>query len=487
LTSLITAALAACGLTPNQVSNLPAVNPSPGTFLLLDDPSGGNSVGSALSVVVAADLQNGHVRWRYYPDLPAAQVAQGGELLQPVLEGGLVYVPENYQNLQSHHPFSELVALDPGTGKVRWQHDVAPDPDADISLGAEPVVSNGVVYISSRARGGSASPQDQTAQVFTVEALNTRTGSLLWSRTLAGNPSAPDVADGHVLLPGNDGLVALRVTDGSIAWTFRPGTAFSALDDGGPPNMTYSPSAGNLAPVMENHLVFVDGIAVGPGNTAERSTWFAVNTSSGKLIWQSAPSIPGAVDTRPVLNQSGDALCFSLYSELSGQYVQALSVATGKTLWTHSLKDRPSLCGASGDTFYLLETSIGGSSGDMLGFDSHSGKQLWRAAIPRPGGSADALPPPQENGLAVTLSDGPTSAGEYEGISPVTVIQLSTGKPIWQRDLPVDVTRPVLAVDNEVVVPENLALNPLNPSVLLVAYSLQTASQLWTLKLVSRQ
>ena len=57
---------------------------------------------------------------------------------------------------------------------------------------------------------------------------------------------------------------------------------------------------------------------------------------------------------------------------------------------------------------------------------------------------------------------------------------------MWQRGLDVDVTRPIVVVDNEVLIAEN-SLTPPKVSPQLVAYSLQTGSQIWTLQLVSRQ
>jgi hypothetical protein len=71
-------------------------------------------------------------------------------------------------------------------------------------------------------------------------------------------------------------------------------------------------------------------------------------------------------------------------------------------------------------------------------------------------------------------------------MNPVVVVQLSTGKVMRQQDLHIDVTRPILVVDNEVLIPE-YSLDPSNPSPQLVAYSLQTGSREWTLQLVSRQ
>jgi outer membrane protein assembly factor BamB len=144
------------------------------------------------------------------------------------------------------------------------------------------------------------------------------------------------------------------------------------------------------------------------------------------------------------------------------------------------------MCAASGNTFYLSETNVTGTVGGLVAFDSHTGRQQWETATARPGGSADVPAPPQEDGLAAIAAEGPTSTGTYLLINPVVVIQLSTGKVLWQQDVFIDPNRPIIVVDHEVLIPED-SQNPSNASTQLVAYSLQAGSHEWTVQLVSRQ
>jgi outer membrane protein assembly factor BamB len=415
---------------------------------------------------------------------------EAGQPLQPLLEGGLIYVPETYANQHGDHAFGELVALDPATGQERWKYTIVPsNADLVTELDSEPVEANGVVYLTAHEGSASVqplSPQDQPPPTFLVQAVDSHTGSLLWSRTLSGFDSSPDVADGSVILLGNNGLVALRTTDGSLAWTFTPVGPYTAVDDGGPPNEDYAVGDGYPGPVIVNHLVLVDAIAVGAGGQGLGANWFAVSTSTGKLVWQSARSVLGGGYTRPVLNQSGDVLCTSGPSMEAPSYVLGLAASTGKTLWNHSINSELSMCAASGTTFYLSERNVQGTAGGLLAFDSHTGKPLWQTATARPGGSSGVAAPPQEDGLAAMPAEGPTSTGTYLLTNPVVVIQLSTGQVIWQQDLFLDVTRPMIVVDHEVLIPEG-SQNPSNPSAQLVAYSLQTGSRDWTLQLVGRQ
>ncbi len=439
---------------------------------------------------MAVNLQNGQALWRHALNLPSPQAVEEGNPLQPLLEGGLIYVPENYANQQGNHAFGELVALDPATGQKRWTYTIAPATvDLVTELDSEPVEANGVVYLTANERSASAQPpppQDQSLPTLLVQAVDSRTGSLLWSRTLSGFDSSPDVADGNVILLGNRGLVALRTTDGSLAWMFTPAGPYTAVVDGGPPNEDYAVGDGYPGPVIINHLVLVDAIAVGAGSQGLGATWFAVSTSTGKLVWQSARSVLGGGYTRPVLNQSGDVLCTSGTSVEAPSYVLGLADFSGKTLWTHSINSELSMCAASGTTFYLSERNVQGTSGGLLAFESRTGKPLWQTATARPGGSSGVAAPPQADGLAAMLAEGPTSTGMYLLTNLVVVIQLSTGKVMWQQDLFINPTRPIIVVDHEVLIPEDLQ-SPSNPLAQLVAYSLQAGSRNWTLQLVSRQ
>src|SRR5262249_7523911 len=373
--------------------------------------------------------------------------------LQPRLEGGLIYVPENHANRQGDHAFGELVALDPATGQERWTFTIAPAAaDLVTELDSEPVEANGVVYLAANERSTSAPPQDRSLPTLVVQAVDSRTGSLLWSRTLSGYDSSPDVGDGNVILLGNRGLVALRTTDGSLAWTFTPAGPYTAVDDGGPPNEGYAVGDGYPGPVIINHLVLVDAIAVGAGGQGLGATWFAVSTSTGKLVWQSARSVLGGSYTRPVLNQSGDVLCTSGTSVEASSYVLGLAASTGDTLWNHSTTSELSMCAASGNTFYLSERNVTGTAGGLVAFDSRTGKPLWETATARPGGFSGVAAPPQDDGLAAIAAEGPTSTGTYLLTNPVVVIQLSTGKVMWQQDLFIDPTRPIIVVDHEVLI-----------------------------------
>lgn len=482
LTSFMTITVTACGAADSATvqSPLSAVPPTPGMILVRNQSN-------TVSAVVAVNLQNGRVLWQYHASSPSAQIEESSPMLQAILEEGLVYLPQNYQGVHGGNAFGELIALDAATGQEQWKYKVvSTNPNFETNLDNEPVEANGVVYLTAAAfvSGGSVGPPGtQRPQYFLVQAVDSHTGTLLWSRTLTGSPSTPTVADGNVLVLGNNALLALRPADGSTAWSFDPaGTGPNTpVEDGVEPNEGDAVSEGQPGPAVFSHLALVN---INVGNPAEGSTgidWFAVNTRTGKEVWENTHGIAGGVYSIPVLNQSGDVLCTSAVKWQGPSVVQGLSLSTGKTLWSHSMSSDLSICAASGNTFYLSESNVTGTSGGLLAFDSQTGKQLWQTATPHPGGSSSAPAPPQEDGLAAISAQGPTANGQYLLTGPVTVIQLSTGKVLWQQDLMINFNGPILAVDNEVLIPVH------HPADQFDAYSLQSGSHLWTLQFVSGQ
>jgi len=121
-----------------------------------------------------------------------------------MLQGGLIIVPDNYIGPSDRTYFSQMETLDPATGHVRWRQKIVPSQGIDGGIYSEPVVANGVVYISSSVFASMAQPQPQW---ILVEALDVRNGAVLWSKTLSGFPNAPFVDEEHVILLADNGLV----------------------------------------------------------------------------------------------------------------------------------------------------------------------------------------------------------------------------------------------------------------------------------------
>jgi outer membrane protein assembly factor BamB len=449
--------------------------PSSAVFLLRGDVPGNNEENS----VVRLNLQTGQRLWVHLPDPIVAGAVTGSPILQPTLQGGLIFVPDNYRDLSDKSYFSQMETLDPATGHVRWRQKIAPSQGIDGGIYSEPVVANGVVYISSSAFASMAQPQPQW---ILLEALDVRTGAVLWSKTLNGFPNAPVVDEEHVILLADNGLVALNTSNGSIAWNFKPtgsNYTYTALDGGSLNNGGYSVQEGDPGPVTANHLIFVEATA-GQDLAGLGSQWFAVRTTNGKLAWQSARSVRGLVYTWPALNQRGDILCTSAWGEGLGNFVIGFSTANGKVLWKYQSSNQLSVCAAAGNTLYVTDSNENHTSGGILALNSVSGQELWQKGTKIPPVIAPGVEAsPENDGLAAIFSPPPDTPGFSSTTSSITVVQLSNGRQLWQHDIKACLTMPETVIGNLLLVP----LYSLNFTPLLVAYSLQTGDILWTYQL----
>lgn len=143
---------------------------------------------------VALNASTGAQQWAY-----AAQQTPDDLRLIGV-DANMVYLLE--RTTASGSPSVSLVALDAQSGRVRWQAQAS--HDLTVPVGA--VESGGVVYL------GVANGR--------VEALSAADGSVRW-RTPASEKTPVNVvlvADGMVYTEAG-GLTALRVGDGSLAWS----------------------------------------------------------------------------------------------------------------------------------------------------------------------------------------------------------------------------------------------------------------------------
>jgi outer membrane protein assembly factor BamB len=428
--------------------------------------------------IVALDQKNGRLLWQSKQDTLPSGASRVSPLLRPTLQDGLVYVPNSYRDpSRATSYYAELEALDPATGQLHWRHKVAPPQDANTELGSEPVVVNGVVYLASDVVGKEQAPTLHGL----VEALDSHSGSVHWSATLQDPPSTPVVAGGHVLLLAGQKLVALNITDGSVAWTFTPPGAYFTLLDGGVPPISagdFVVGAGYPGPIVTQQLVFVEATDVDSNGRGIGATWFAVKIGDGSLAWRSARSAPGAGFTRPVLNQNSSVLCTTAHASDSGDVVMGLSTTDGKTLWEMSTSTKLSVCAAAGEMFYLTESNQNDTAGSMLALNSQTGKQLWYTSTKPTFTVSGVAAPPQDNGLAAVYSLGPIPTGANSIVNTIAVVQLSTGNILWSHDVTGPSEIPVTIIGDLVVVPEYSLTSSLHAP-MLVAYTVQTGNRTW--------
>jgi outer membrane protein assembly factor BamB len=181
-------------------------------------------------------------------------------------------------------------------GELLWQY------DAKEELGTSPVLEGGRVMVASL-----------TDTLFVIDA---KTGKWLWQYrrespsgfTIHG-ASRPTVAGGTIFIGFADGhLLALRSDDGSVKWDKALSSEGQFIDV-------------DTAPVLdENGRVYAasykDGI-------------FALDATTGDTLWHTAtPGMTQLLHAGGTLVASGD------------QQLQAVSIATGQSLWSVTLKGK---------------------------------------------------------------------------------------------------------------------------------------------------
>ena len=450
------------------------------TLFVLRDGLGNFGLDRGDGPIVALDATNGHLLWQHKQANLLSGVATVGPLLQPTVQDGLVYVPTSYRDLSKVFSYyAELAALDLATGQDRWRHEIAAPQDANTGVSTMPAAAHGVVYLSSVTFETPVNGQTPTLHGF-VEALDSHTGSVRWSTTLTHSSSAPVVADGRVVVLSGDKLVALDPNDGAVKWTFAPpGGSFVDLHSGIPPITTDFVVTGDPAPLVAQHLVMVEATESDAAGHGLGATWFAVNTSDGSLAWRSARSAPGAVVSRPVLNESGSVLCVSAHTSDGRNSVTGLSLTTGNTLWTVPTSATLSVCATAGELFYLIQGNQADAGGGLLALESQTGRQVWHTSTTFTSAAFNSgvAAPPQRHGLAaLSLPGRCTEAGCAN--DTIAVVRLSTGDILWQRDFnPVSGLAVTIAGD-QVVVPQSSHTSS-GSSSQLVAYALQTGTQAW--------
>jgi len=149
-------------------------------------------IGSRDDYLYAINTNNGKLKWKYYTGYSLEQSS-------PYLSNGVLYVGSWY-NFGNYSVGGPVYAINEITGTLLWK-------TADIvGFGADPVVSNNVVYISG----------DDTY----LHAYNAIDGTSLWKVRILANGAGAMVANGSVFISGGgSGLFyALNATTGTVIW-----------------------------------------------------------------------------------------------------------------------------------------------------------------------------------------------------------------------------------------------------------------------------
>ena len=222
---------------------------------------------------VRAVRESGEVLW--------VAATEEAVLARPVLEGDQLLVGSMDGRLRS---------LDRRTGDLEWSY------DSGGAIRSEVTVSGGRVFFSNERNE--------------IHALDVVTGKYLWHKrrshrtefTITGT-SAPEVADGKVLVGFSDGaFLALAPEDGTTAYNVTLGDARDRFTDV------------DTRPVVRDGIVYVASF---------RGGMHARRLSDGDAIW--SQRVEGA--TTPVLTED------ALYFGTSSREVVCLDRATGAIRW----------------------------------------------------------------------------------------------------------------------------------------------------------
>jgi len=270
------------------------------------------------------------------------------------------------------------------TGAILWSY-LKP-----IGVGAEPLVVEPFVYV--------ASMDSEVAKI------RLDSGEIVWTRKLNVESTGGLAMDaGRVFVTSADNaLWALDEKTGSPLWSYRRPSPSGSL---------YWSLRGSSKPVVS-----ADGALVYAGFSD--ASVVAVQARGGDLAWErvlaSRSGLLSDADLGPLLSPDGSAL---YVGQVDGDLV-ALSAKDGGVLWKRALRivSAPSF---SSDSKFLYVSSLAGELHQIRATDA---SLVWTVAYPSYG-LASRTTSVKEGLVAVAWTSG-----------PVTLIESSSGKIVWESD-----------------------------------------------------
>lgn len=375
-------------------SQLLAVDPADGTVQWVRDipwaPSGRVSVHADEQVLVAASSANG-----LDPSLVSVRGTDGAPLWQRfVTDAGtrpLVQTDSTAVSVDGE----KAIAVDPGTGELRWS--------AEAGLDIDLISANGVVVLGSNSG------------VRVVDAVS---GDERWQRDLesGGGSILPSEEDVVIALDGDGGLVGLDLANGNEVWRTPPERPRFW-------SMRYD-VVGDTAVVASSEEASSD-----VGGTTE---WLnGIDTRTGEVRW--TQPMEGSSD-RTVI--AGD-----LVIDDAGLYAVARDAHTGAEVWRFDTPGIKQMSQLTDDTVLIATTSAATFSGVTLhALDAGNGAELWTSEVPGID-TSDATVIGDTFVIGTSGDQQPTAAG-MDG--SITALRLADGATIWRTEVRDEVAeRPV--------------------------------------------
>ena len=342
--------------------------------------------------LIAVNRLTGNLLWITQVDPHAAAIITGSAVVYKcVVYQGISSDEEQYATSATYTCCTfrgSVVAANALSGKVIWQTYDLPDNKGAATqysgngIWQTPVIDSarGLLYIGTgnnysvpanvsacRADNPASATCDAADDYFdAVMALDLRTGAVKWAKTLqgydvwtvscavpnGGNPCPyPPGEDwdfggaGGNLLPTMVGFGqksgvyrALNPADGSILWdtSVGPGGSLGGIQWG-----TATDGQRIYMAITNNNNV---SYTLASGQTINWGSWSALDTATGKILWQTADPSNGAWDMGAVSVANGVMFAGSLDG-----HMYALDAATGKVLWSFltggSVIDSPAIAG----------------------------------------------------------------------------------------------------------------------------------------------
>ena len=230
----------------------------------------------------------------------------------------------------------EVSSYDQATGRQLWQTDL----DIPVTTGVGG--GDGLILVGT-----------QEGEVLALDESN---GELRWRKSLSSEILAPPKAAHNVVIVRSaDGrLTGLSVNDGEILWNYQRAVPLLSL-------------RGTGAPVLAE-----DKVLAGYAN----GKLVALSIADGKVVWEKSITIPRGrteldrivdIDSDPVI-KDGTAYVVAYHGK-----VAAVSVDTGRILWSRDASSRSGLDVAVGDAVYVSD-----DSDYVWAFQDGTGDALWR-------------------------------------------------------------------------------------------------------------
>ena len=272
-----------------------------------------------------------------------------------------------------------VTALETSTGAVLWQ-EYASDAAFTDSSGSTPFTTIPVLHNDTVYTGSSYG---------IVLALRASDGAFKWRADVSGGTvpcetslPAVDASTDSILVGCADTLYSLEAASGEERWQ----AGLPVL------NSTWSTHA---------DVKFLVSVASsGVAAVTLNSSVYAVNSTSGGLLWTNTPSMP--LMSPVAFSRTGVALFTSASRQQNSGSILAVNATSGAELWTHNLRGSvPSWPTVdSSDTVFASVSSFTG----LLALNATSGAVLWTNTYVEAPQSVDAYVMLNSDGVALVNS-----------------------------------------------------------------------------------